>query len=376
MLFNGKPYTLDRIVRIVITVGLLGGLVWLLGYLSDVLIPFTVALLLAYLINPLVLLVQKKVKNRVAAVFISLFAVLIGVTLLAWLFIPMITKEIAHMGKILTAVVGNSDLAERAAKHLPPDLWQAVKDYAARKEVQDFFKTGNFWSIAEGVTRKVLPGVWGVIAGTASFIMGLVGLAVIGLYLVFLLFNYQKVKESWKDLIPTAYREAVTGFVEEFNLAMKRYFRGQAAVASIVGVLFALGFWIIGLPMGILLGLFIGLLNMVPYLQIIGLIPAFLLALVHALEIGGNLWMILSLTGLVFAVIQAIQDVVLVPKIMGRVTGLSPAMILLSLSVWGKLLGVFGLLIALPMTCLLLAYYRRFLVTTEVRDSTLPSAGE
>lgn len=372
MSFNGKPYTLDRIVRIFITVGLLGGLVWLLGYLSDVLIPFAAALLLAYLINPLVLLIQKKVKNRAVAVFISLFAVLIGVTFLAWLLIPMITKEIAHMGKILTAVVGNSDLAERAAKHLPPDLWQAVKDYAARKEVQDFFKTENFWSIAEGVTRKILPGVWGVIAGTASFIMGLVGLAVIGLYLVFLLFNYQKVKENWKDLIPPAYREAVTGFVEEFNLAMKRYFRGQAAVASIVGVLFALGFWSIGLPMGILLGLFIGLLNMVPYLQIIGLIPAFLLAIVHALEIGGSLWMILSLTGLVFAVVQIIQDAILVPKIMGRVTGLSPAMILLSLSVWGKLLGVFGLLIALPMTCLLLAYYRRFLVSAEVKNATLP----
>lgn len=376
MLVNGTPYTLDRIVRIVITVGLLGGLIWLLGYLSDVLIPFAVALLLAYLINPLVLLVQKKLGNRVAAVFISLFAVLMGVALLGWLFIPVITKEIAHMGKILTAVVSNSDLAERAATHLPPDLWQAVKDFAARKEVQDFFKTENFWSIAEGVIRKVLPGVWGVITGTASFIMGVVGLAVIGLYLVFLLFSYQKIKESWMDLIPPAYREAVTGFVEEFNLAMKRYFRGQAAVASIVGVLFALGFWIIGLPMGIVLGLFIGLLNMVPYLQIIGLIPAFLLALVHALEMGGSFWMILSLTGLVFAVVQIIQDAILVPKIMGRITGLSPAMILLSLSIWGKLLGVFGLLIALPMTCLLLAYYRRFLVTAEASDATLSSAGE
>jgi predicted PurR-regulated permease PerM len=376
VLVNGTPYTLDRIVRIVITVGLLGGLIWLLGYLSDVLIPFAVALLLAYLINPLVLLVQKKLGNRVAAVFISLFAVLMGVALLGWLFIPVITKEIAHMGKILTAVVSNSDLAERAATHLPPDLWQAVKDFAARKEVQDFFKTENFWSIAEGVIRKVLPGVWGVITGTASFIMGVVGLAVIGLYLVFLLFSYQKIKESWMDLIPPAYREAVTGFVEEFNLAMKRYFRGQAAVASIVGVLFALGFWIIGLPMGIVLGLFIGLLNMVPYLQIIGLIPAFLLALVHALEMGGSFWMILSLTGLVFAVVQIIQDAILVPKIMGRITGLSPAMILLSLSIWGKLLGVFGLLIALPMTCLLLAYYRRFLVTAEASDATLSSAGE
>jgi predicted PurR-regulated permease PerM len=128
--------------------------------------------------------------------------------------------------------------------------------------------------------------------------------------------------------------------------------------------------------LGILLGLFIGLLNMVPYLQIIGLIPAFLLALIHALEMGGDFWMILSLTGLVFAVVQIIQDAILVPKIMGRVTGLSPAMILLSLSIWGKLLGVFGLLIALPMTCLLLAYYRRFLVTAEVRDASLSSAGE
>jgi predicted PurR-regulated permease PerM len=144
---------------------------------------------------------------------------------------------------------------------------------------------------------------------------------------------------------------------------MNRYFRGQAAVASIVGVLFATGFLIIGLPLGILLGLFIGLLNMVPYLQLIGLIPAFLLALIHALETGSSFWVILGLTGLIFVVVQIIQDAILVPRIMGRVTGLNPAMILLSLSIWGKLLGIFGLIIALPMTFLILAYYRRFLAT-------------
>jgi predicted PurR-regulated permease PerM len=127
---------------------------------------------------------------------------------------------------------------------------------------------------------------------------------------------------------------------------------------------------IIGMPMAILLGLFIGLLNMVPYLQIIGLIPAFLLALVHALETGGNLWTMLALTGLVFVVVQIIQDAILVPRIMGKEMGLSPAMILLSLSIWGKLLGIFGLLIALPMTCLLVAYYRRFLTRAEVPASS------
>lgn len=372
MFLDSKPYTLDRLIRIVITVGLLCGLVWLLGYLTDVLIPFAVALLLAYLINPLVLLVQKKIPNRIAAVFISLFAILALVVFLAWLLIPIIVNEVAHMGRILSEVVTKSELAERAANLLPPDLWQAVKDYAARKDIQDFFRTDNFWKIAETVARKILPGVWGLITGTASFIMGLVGLAVIGLYLVFLLFDYQKVRQGWKDLLPPAHREGVVAFVSDFDSAMNRYFRAQAAVASIVGVLFAVGFYLIGLPMGILLGLFIGLLNMVPYLQIIGLIPAFLLAIVHALETGGSLWVILGLTGSIFVVVQIIQDALLVPKIMGRVTGLSPAMILLSISIWGKLLGIFGLLIALPMTCLLLAYYRRFLVSTTARDSTTP----
>ena len=148
-------------------------------------------------------------------------------------------------------------------------------------------------------------------------------------------------------------------------MAMNRYFRGQATVASIVGVLFATGFWLIGLPMGIFVGLFIGLLNMVPYLQVVGLIPAFFLALVHALETGTSFWVTVGLTGLVFVAVQAIQDTLLTPKIMGKVTGLNPAMILLSLSIWGKLLGIFGLVIALPMTCLLLAYYRRFLCSPQ-----------
>ena len=124
--------------------------------------------------------------------------------------------------------------------------------------------------------------------------------------------------------------------------------------------------------MAILLGLFIGLLNMVPYLQIIGLIPAFLLALVHALDTGGSLWTMLALTGLVFVVAQIIQDAILTPRIMGKEMGLSPAMILLSLSIWGKLLGIFGLIIALPMTCLLVAYYRRFLTRAEVPAGSPP----
>ena len=119
---------------------------------------------------------------------------------------------------------------------------------------------------------------------------------------------------------------------------------------------------IIDFPFAIGLGLFIGLLNLVPYLQLIAFLPTILLALLKAAETGGNFWLILLSAGVVFAVVQLIQDMYLTPKIMGKAMGLNPAIILLSLSVWGSLLGIIGLIIALPLTTLLLSYYRRFVL--------------
>ena len=360
-----KPYTLDRIVRLIIALAILWGVIRLLGYLNDVLIPFAVALLMAYLMNPLVLLVQKKISNRTAAVFISLFIVFFLTSMLALLIVPLVVNEFGEMGRLLKKMVTDTELANRAATYLPDNIWQAIKDYAARPEVQDLFRSDKFLEMGRAAAGKILPGVWGLISGTASVLLGIVGLAVIGLYLIFLLLDYPKISQGWKDLIPPSYRDSVTVFLSDFEAAMSAYFRGQAAVAAICGVLFAVGFELVGLPLGILLGLSIGLLNMVPYLQILGFIPAFLFALFHALDTGTSLWLVLGLTGLVFVVVQIVQDTVLVPKIMGKVTGLNPAMILLSLSIWGKLLGLLGLIVALPMTYLLLVYYRRFLSATR-----------
>ena len=359
-----RPYTFDRVVRILIGAGFVAGLIWLLGYLSDVLIPFAVAFLLAYLINPLVVLIQKRIPHRAVAVFISLLIVIIGFTAAVAVVVPLIIKEMVDMGKLLSALAEDTDLATRASSILPADIWQKIKDYAARPEVRDLFNSANFWQNVQAAAGKILPGVWGLVTGTATVLMGIVGLAVIGLYLIFLLFDYQTFSRGWKELIPEAYREPFVAFVDEFEAAMNNYFRGQAAVASICGVLFAVGFALVGLPLGILLGLLMGLMNMVPYLQIIGIIPAAVLAVFHALETGMSVWVVLGLTALVIGVVQIVQDAILTPKIMGKVTGLNPAMIMLSLSIWGKLLGLLGLIIALPLTYLLLAYYRRFLATS------------
>ena len=104
---------------------------------------------------------------------------------------------------------------------------------------------------------------------------------------------------------------------------------------------------------------------MVPYLQLIGFVPAILLAIVKAADTGQNFWFIMLLVLIVFAVVQIIQDTFLTPKIMGHVTGLHSAIILLSLSIWGSLLGILGMIIALPLTTLSINYYQKFVIRKE-----------
>ncbi len=376
MILDKTPYSFDRVVRMALAAGLLWGAITTLGYLSDVLIPFAVALLLAYILNPLVHRVQRLVKSRGLAIGLTLVSFVVVIGGVCWVVVPLMGREVAHMGRLISDLVSNSRLAEQAANRLPPDLWQALRDYFNTPEVRDFFRTDSFISMAQAALRRILPGLMGIISGTYSVVMALVVPAVVLLYLIFLLMDFQKVRVAWKEMIPPQYRESVVAFVEEFDLAMNRYFRGQTTIAGILGILFATGFSMVGLPMGILLGIFVGLLNLVPYLQLLGLIPAVILAAIHALETGQSFWVVMGLTGLVFLVVQIIQDAILVPRILGKAMGLSPAVMLLSLSVWGKLLGMLGLLIALPMTCLVLAYYRRLVLGPATQAPALAPEGE
>jgi predicted PurR-regulated permease PerM len=365
MLNSERPYNFDRVFRLALAGAMLWGLIWLLSYLSDVLLPFALGLLLAYLLNPLVELWQRLVKNRVVAVFVSLGCLVLAAVLLLWLVVPMIAAELANMGRLLSQLTSGSSLAEKASGPIPAKLMEWVRDILARPEVKSFFSSGNLWDMGLALAKKILPGLWGLVSQVGSFVMGLIGLLMVGLYFIFLLLDFEAVAANWQEILPPSQRERVAGFLGEFQTSMSRYFRAQAGVAAIVGVLFAIGFSLIGLPLGILLGLFMGVLNMVPYLQLLGLIPAIMMAVLATLQGDMGIWAMLGLTGGVFAAVQVIQDTFLVPKIMGKAMGLSPAFILLSLSVWGKLLGFLGLIIAIPLTCLLWAWYQKFVCKTD-----------
>jgi len=361
MIPNDRSFTFDRVVRLALFAGLAWGLVLLLDYLSDVLLPFFAGLVVAYFLDPVTNQVQHVIKQRVLAALFTLVSITLAVSLVVWFMVPMVGNELADMGRTVSKMASNTELAQAAKEHLPENVWEEVNEILKRDDVKRYLTSDGAVQMAKDTAKKLLPGVWGVLSGAANVLTFITGLLVIMLYVVFLLIDYHNMAARWRDYLPPSMRDDVSGFVEEFIQATNRYFRSQALVACCVAVLFAIGFSIIGLPLAILMGIFIGLLNMVPYLQIVGTIPCLLLAGLKALEQGDNFLGALGLVLLVFGVVQLIQETVLVSRFQGEAMGLSPAIILLSISVWGKLLGFLGLILALPLTCLGLTYYRRYL---------------
>jgi predicted PurR-regulated permease PerM len=355
---NNK-YTFDNVIRGILWAIIITGVVMLLNRLSSVLVPFFLAWLIAYLLFPLVKFFQYscKMKYRILGIlsaFLVTGLVLTGVFLLM---IPPMVEESFRVKDLLVEYIG----ANEKVSNIPGMIQQYVRDHLSVEEIQSIVTQGGFLD----AIKATVPKVWDVITQSISIVSSVFTLTMVVLYTLFILLDYEDICSGWPNLLPEKYRHFAKQLVGDVEDSMNKYFRGQAMVALCVGILFSIGFLIIGFPMAVGLGMFIGILNMVPYLQLVGLIPTVLLAIVKAADTGQNFWIILLMALAVFAVVQIIQDTFLTPKIMGHVTGLNSAIILLSLSIWGSLLGILGMIIALPMTTLLISYYQRYVIAEK-----------
>jgi predicted PurR-regulated permease PerM len=354
-----RAWTIDRVMRFLFMATGLGILLWILNYLSAVLAPFFAAFLVAYIFDPLVCKIQNKVKYRVVAVaiVISMMVLVIGGAM--WIFIPMVVEEVRHLGVLIQKLFSDSTWMERLSAFVPKDLWREFKSLVSWDKVADAMQSLDFWNAAQSVAGKILPSAWGVLTKTSSLVMWLSGVGLIFMYLVFIMLDMPKLRQGVKNLFPKRYKEDASEFAQEMDRFMGNYFRAQSFVALSVGILYAIGFGAIGLPMGVAFGLFSGALNMIPYLQLTTIPLALLLAVVYALEKGMPFWEVAIIVLGIYLVVQLIQDLFLVPKIVGSSMHLPPVGILLSLSIWGKLLGFLGLIVAIPFTCLCLVYLEK-----------------
>ena len=360
MMTNEKgQITFDSFIRGAIGVLILVGIVMLLNRLSNVLVPFFLAWLIAYILFPLVKFFQYRcrMKYRIFGIISAFLVAGLVLTIVFILMIPPMVEESMRVKDLLIAYVTDNE----TVSNIPRMIQEYVRDHLSADQIQAIVTQDGF---LEGI-KATLPKLWDVITQSISIVSSVFTLTMVALYTFLILLDYEDINRGWPNLLPQRYRGFAKQLVSDVEVSMNKYFRGQALVALCVGILFSIGFLIIDFPIAVGLGMFIGLLNMVPYLQLIGFVPAILLAIVKAADTGQNFWFIMLLVLIVFAVVQIIQDTFLTPKIMGHVTGLHSAIILLSLSIWGSLLGILGMIIALPLTTLSINYYQKFVIRKE-----------
>ena len=354
-----KKITFDSFIRAVILGAIIIGVLMLLKRLSGVLLPFFLAWLIAYLIYPLVSFFQHKLrlKNRIISIFCALFTLSVIGSVAFYLLVPPMIQEFLRVKDLLIEYFSTT----HTASNVPTTLSEFIRQNIDLHILEQMFSQENILD----ALKVTVPKLWSLISESINLLFGFFTVFLILLYIVFILLDYESISEGWAHLMPKKYRKTVTGILNDVKDGMNRYFRGQALVALCVGILFSIGFLIIDFPLAIGLGLFIGALNMVPYLQIIGFVPTIMLAILKAADTGDNFWIIIASATAVFIVVQIIQDGYLGPRIMGKITGLNPAIILLSLSIWGSLMGMLGMIIALPLTTLMLSYYQRYIINQE-----------
>ena len=358
--FFRREFTFDRIARMLVLSVLILLIYVAVQAIWSVILPFLLAGIFAYVMMPLVRFFQYTLRLRSRGLSVILTLLLLGaVVYLAVIFIiPSINAEIE---KTLQVISGYSSGQDILTMILPRNI---------RNYLNGGLRWGNFpqqlslEKILENV-KLLLDQVGGIINSTLSiFSWGLVFL--IGfIYFVFILLDFENLARGFISLFPKTLRPTIRTISMDLDRYMNNYFRGQALIAISVGILLSIGFNIIGLPLATAMGIFIGILNFIPYMQALGIIPLGLASLLMAAQTGENAFVCMLLAYGVLMIVQIIQDMIIVPHIMGQTMGMRPSLILLVLSIWGYLLGFFGMLIALPITMFIYSLYMRYVLQDE-----------
>lgn len=363
-----KTITFDRFVRWLLGGLLALGILLVLNYLSDVLLPFFVAWLLAYLLYPIVCFVQYRlhVPGRALSIILSLIVVIAVISGIVYLIIPPMLSQFDKLGEIISTHIHRST----HVSHIPTSIQDWIS--GNREEIERFFRNKE---VSEAI-RRAAPKVFEMVSQTASILLSVVASLITLLYMFFILLDYETLCNGFIRMFPPKSRPFWQSLISDVEKELNSYIRGQSLVALCIGILFCIGFTLIGFPMAIGMGILIGLMSLIPYVHSLALIPIVFLSFLKSADTGDSFWGILLSALAVFAIVQVITDMVLTPRIMGKAMGLNPAVLLLSLSVWGALLGFIGLIIALPLTTLIIAYYKRYVTKEETPEIPISQKSE
>ncbi|HRQ66040.1 MAG TPA: AI-2E family transporter [Xanthomonadaceae bacterium] len=314
-------------------------LAWTLQFFYNLLVPLSVAGILALVLFPAMEFLQRHLRiGRTIAILLLYALFSLALLALILLLVPTTIRQVVAFAESAPAMVAGF-LNEMAYRF--PGLASMLAERMEGVAVTD-----------------LLPEVESVRQVLMSYLGLLIGLSFVPLYLFFALLSGANLRAKAKELLSvfsTSTRHRVLYFADTFVGYVTAFFQGQLVIAMIMGAMFAVGFTLIGLKLAIPIGVVLGLLNVVPFLgTAVGIL--IVLPMSYLQPGGGPPLVLLALA--VFAVVQLIESWVLTPKIMANRSGLPPALVVISVFFWGIAFGgVVGMILAVPLTAFFVAIW-------------------
>ena len=326
-----------------------------LHYFSNVLWPIVISGILALLIRPMVLWIKSTLSISHNQSVFAVFIFLLGIFgLFIWVVVPQLVNQTDRFVENIPQIFenGSTFLKEKFPeyKRFFSRYWEENSDQGIPEFLQNMGTLA--WSTAGNIGENFL-------SLSSSFLAIIAALAIIPMYVFYFLENrrnFIRDLEKQFSFIPKKFLKNILFLINEFVQILVDFFRGQLLIGLIMGFLLAIGFSLIGLEFGFMVGLLLGLANMVPYLGIVlSVVTVFPIAFFQ--PNGG--FPILGLSVLVLILVQMIEGYLLTPRIMGKKTGLHPMVILVSVFFWGTALdGILGMVLAIPLTAIFITAWR------------------
>jgi predicted PurR-regulated permease PerM len=352
LVFLIQPYSGTRHHLLTVSAAAMLTFIWLLDTTGFLLAPFVLALVLAYVLHPLVARMERRKISRTLATFILALPALGILALIVFVGIPALSAQIAEFIRGAPALLQTATLrmeawqAQLQSRDLP---WLDESMVLERmRAIQPEAVMAWLQERQSAIAAGIWSGVLGVGKGVGAILTLLSYVFLTPILIFYLLRDWRSIGERLQELVPAPYRDRVVGFASEYDRLLARYLRGQLLAAGIVGVLTWLGFLIAGFPYALLLGVVAGVFNIIPYM---GLVASLVPALVIAIFSASPLLSLLKIL-IVFAVVQVLDGSVIGPRVVGEAVGLHPVWVLLALAVSGYFFGFVGLLIAVPLAVL------------------------
>ncbi len=328
----------------------------LLYFLAPILTPFLIGMLLAYLVNPVVNLLMRLRLPRVLAVGIVFLVILFTIALLVLLVVPLIQMQLDNM----------LDAAPVFIAWLQESVVPVLKEHLGITSVinVDSLKTelSQNWAKAGGAAGWLFATI---LHSGFTVLHWLVNIVLIFVVTFYLLYDWQKVVDGLHNLLPRKYEPTVMKLVTECNEVLGAFFRGQLLVMLTLGIYYATGLTLLGLKVGVVVGVMVGLLSLIPYLGIVvGVVTASIAAYVQF----GTLVSIVPVL-LLFGIGQALDGMFITPKLVGDRIGLHPVAVIFAVLAGGVLFGFFGVLLALPVASVIMVLLR--FINSRYRSSKL-----